>query len=227
MSNYVKNIETIFSKNANPEYALNMKKYMKNKSEFFGINSPLRRVLCSESLRKENLPSVKIIKDIVKELWAKPERELQYFAMELLSKYSKQLEVDDYQLFEFMLTTKSWWDSIDYIAPNLVGAHFNLFPEIKNPISVEWINSNNMWLQRAAIIFQLKYKAYTDTELLFAFIKQLSSSSEFFIRKAIGWSLREYSKINPEKVLEFVNKHEQQLSGLSKREALKIINRNS
>ena len=76
-----------------------MKKYMKNKSEFFGINSPLRRELCRESLRKENLPSVEIIKDIVKELWAKPERELQYFAMELLSKYSKQLEVDDYQLF--------------------------------------------------------------------------------------------------------------------------------
>ena len=225
MTNYVKNIETIFSKNANPEYALNMKKYMKNKSEFFGINSPLRRELSKEFLRKENLPPIEIIKDMIKELWEKPEREFQYFGMELLSKYSKQLEADDYQLFEFMLTTKSWWDSIDYIAPNLVGTHFKLFPELKRLIAIEWINSNNMWLQRAAIIFQLKYKGDTDTELLFAFIEQHSSSTEFFIRKAIGWSLREYSKTNPESVLEFVNKHKQQLSGLSKREALKIINR--
>ncbi len=225
MSNYVKNIESIFSKNANSEYALNMKKYMKNKSEFFGINSPLRRELCKESLRKENLPPIDIIRDIVNEFWKKPEREFQYFAMELLSKYSKQLEIDDYQLFEFMLTTKSWWDTVDYIASNLVGTHFKLFPELKKSISVEWMNSNNMWLQRTAILFQLKYKGDTDTELLFAFIKQLSSSSKFFIRKAIGWALREYSKTNPKSVKEFVQNNEQQLSGLSKREALKIINR--
>ncbi len=157
MSNYIKNIEAKFSKNANPEYALNMKKYMRNKIEFFGINSPLRRELSREFLRKENLPPTEIIKDIVKELWAKPEREFQYFGMELLSKYSKQLEVDDYQLFELMITTKSWWDSVDYIASNLIGTHFKLFPKLMKPISREWINSGNMWLQRSAIIFQLKY----------------------------------------------------------------------
>jgi len=219
-------MECTFTKNANPGYALNMKKYMKNKFEFFGINSPLRRELCREFLRKENLPSIENIEDIVKDLWNKPQREFQYFAMELLSKYSKQLKNDDYQLFEFMIITKSWWDSVDYIASNLVGTYFKLYPELKKPVSVKWINSDNMWLQRVAIIFQLKYKGDTDTELLFEFIKRHCSSNEFFIRKAIGWALREYSKTNPESVLDFVQKHERRLSGLSKRKALKIINRN-
>ncbi len=225
MLSYIKRIETLFSENANPEYAFNMKKYMKNKYEFFGINTPTRRKLTREFLRKENLPPYKNIAEIVKELWNKPEREFQHFAMELLFRYSKQLKVDDYKIFEFMITNKSWWDSVDYIAPNIVGTHFKLFPKLMKPISTEWINSNNMWLQRAAILFQLKYKENTDRELLFTFIKQRSFSSEFFIRKAIGWALREYSKTNPKAVLEFVNNYEQQLSGLSKREALKIINR--
>ena len=224
MSNYIIRLESTFSKNANSENAFKMKKYMKNKFEFFGINSPLRRDLCREFLRKENLPPFEIIKDVVIELWNKPERELQYFGMELLSKYSKQLKGDDYKLFEFMITTKSWWDSVDFIASNLVGTHFKLFPNLMKPISIEWADSDNMWLQRTAIIFQLKYKGDTDTELLFEFIKLHASSNEFFIRKAIGWALREYSKTNPKLVLEFVQKHDQQLSGLSKREALKIIN---
>ena len=200
---------------------------MKNKFEFFGINSPLRREFSKEFLRKENLPSIENIEEIVKDLWNKPQREFQYFAMELLSKYSEQLQNNDYQLFEFMITTKSWWDTVDYIAANLIGTHFKLYPELKEPISIKWINSDNMWLQRTALIFQLKYKGDTDTDLLFDFIQQHASSNEFFIRKAIGWALREYAKTNPESVLEFVQKHEQQLSGLSKREALKIINRKS
>lgn len=225
MSNYIIRLESTFTKNANLEYAFKMKKYMKNKFEFFGINSPIRRELSREFLRKENLPPLEILNDVLIELWNKPQREFQYFAMELLSKYSKQLESEDYQLFEFMITNNSWWDSVDYIASNLIGTQFKLFPKLMKPISREWINSDNMWLQRTAIIFQLKYKGDTDTILLFEFIKLHVASSEFFIRKAVGWALREYSKTNPESVIEFVQKHEQHLSGLSKREALKIINR--
>jgi 3-methyladenine DNA glycosylase AlkD len=224
MAQYVESIKSLFSQNSNTENAFFMKKYMKNKFEFYGIKSPLRNELCKPFLKKENLPELNDIKNIIIELWNEPERELQYFAMELLSKYSKHLKEEDYQFFEFLITNKSWWDSIDYISPNLVAKHFRIFPHLIKPISANWVNSNSIWLQRSAILFQLKSKKETDTDLLFKYIIQLSSSKEFFIRKAIGWALREYSKTNPNMIIEFVEKNENLLSGLSKREALKVIN---
>lgn len=223
MNDYIKNISRIFLANRNLDYAIDMKRYMRNKFEFVGIKSPIRKELSKPFLKKANLPPVDSIEEIVKEFWKKPEREFQYFAMILLSKYSKKLDANDYKLFEYMIINKSWWDSIDYISPHLVSTHFKLFPQLTKPISEKWVNSNNMWLQRSAILFQLKYKTETDTELLFNYINRLASSKEFFIRKAIGWSLREYSKTDPKLVLEYVTRNEDKLSGLSKREALKII----
>lgn len=225
MNEYIKNISNVFLANKNSTDAFYMKKYMRNQFEFVGIKSPIRKELSKPFLKKANLPSVNNIEEIILTLWNKPEREFQYFAMELLSKYSKHLKENDYQLFEFLITNKSWWDSIDYISPHLVSTHFKLFPQLTKPISGKWVNSNNMWLQRSAILFQLKYKTETDTDLLIKYINQLASSKEFFIRKAIGWSLREYSKTNPKLVLEYVTRNEDKLSGLSRREALKIINK--
>ena len=223
--NYIQSLKNVLSENCNTDNAMHMKKYMKNKFEYYGIKSPLRKELCKPFLKKENLPKIEKIEGIIKELWNEPQRELQYFAMELLSKYSKLLKQNDYYLFEYMLTNKSWWDTVDYIAAIIVGNHFNLYPELKKSISEKWINSNDMWLNRTAILFQLKYKQATDEKMLFSYIMKHNGSTEFFHRKAIGWALREYSKTNPEVVLKFVKTNEQKLSGLSKREALKIINR--
>jgi len=128
--------------------------------------------------------------------------------------------IKDYQ---FLIINKSWWDTVDYIASNLVGPYFRIYPEKIAPVTSHWMESRNMWLQRTCLLFQLKYRGDTDTGLLTGFIEQLKDSKEFFIRKAIGWSLREYSKTNPEFVISFVrNNH---LSGLSEREALKWIQR--
>ena len=224
INNYIQEIKVLFERNANSENAFHMKKYMKDHSEFFGIKSPLRREITKPFLNKENLPPISSIKKITKELWSLPQREFQHFGMELLVKYLKKMTPDYINLFEYILLTKSWWDSVDFTSSNLVGAHFKNYPELIKPTTKKWIASENMWLQRSSIIFQLKYKSTTDTNLLFKYIMLCDDSKEFFIRKAIGWALREYSKTNPELVKEFVDQNPQ-LSGLSKREALKRINK--
>lgn len=221
MLKYVLDIKTTLSQNSNLENAFFMKKYMKNKFDFYGIKSPLRKELCKSFLKKENIPGIIEIESIIKTLWNEPERELQYFAMELLSKYSNDTDTHALELFEYMIINKSWWDTVDYISVNLVGKHFLKFPELTLPLSNKWTTSNNIWLQRTSILFQLKYKSKTDLPLLFKYILMHSESKEFFIRKAIGWALREYSKTDPNTIINFVNSNK--LSGLSTREALKRI----
>ena len=120
-----------------------------------------------------------------------------------------------------MITHKSWWDTVDYIAANLLGTYFKLYPEQRQIYVKNWLASGNFWLQRSAILFQLKYKDQVDTEMLSHVITSLLGSKEFFINKAIGWMLREYGKTNPAWVVDFVNGH--QLEKLSQKEALRLI----
>jgi len=144
---------------------------------------------------------------------------MQYAGMEVLFRQRKKSSAESIGLLEWMITRKSWWDTVDYIAPNLVGNLFIAFPELRDETIENWMKSGNFWLQRSCLLFQLKYKANTDSGLLFNLCTRLAGEKEFFIRKAIGWSLREYAKTNPEAVKSFVDRTE--LSGLSKREALK------
>lgn len=221
--NYIEPLRKSFESHANPDNAIPMKKYMKNLFEYYGIKSPERRVLCREFLKSSGLPEKKNLKSVIEELWDLPQREYQYFAMDLLEKFTKQFEPDDIHLLEKLVLNKSWWDTVDFIAVNLIGSYFQRFPKDIKKTTEEWISSTNMWLQRSAILFQLKYKAETDLNLLFTYIKRCSNSDEFFIRKAIGWALREYSKTDPNVVIDFVNEYP--LKPLSKREALKWLQR--
>jgi 3-methyladenine DNA glycosylase AlkD len=207
--------------NTNPEYAQRMKAYMRNKFEYLGIKSPHRRELTKPFLNKAALPSVDELWPIVHELWKRPEREYQYFAMELTARYSKSVEKRWIDHYESLIISKSWWDTVDFISATLVGNYFKIFPETIEKVTETWMKSGNIWLQRTCLIFQLKYKDDVSTELLSSFIKDLSNSKEFFIAKAIGWSLREYSKRNPSWVLDFVQNNT--LQSLSRREALKRI----
>jgi 3-methyladenine DNA glycosylase AlkD len=143
--------------------------------------------------------------------------------MMILEKFGKKTTREFIDLYVFMITTKSWWDTIDYIAANLVGKHFSRYPDQIPAYTEKWMNSGNFWLQRSALLFQLKYKKETDLNLLFDFIERLAHEDEFFIRKAIGWALREYSKTDPETVIKFVESHD--LKPLSRKEALKVIER--
>ena len=194
---------------------------MKNQFDFFGIQTPIRRKIQQPFFDKKHLPTKSYSFKIIKTLWGKQEREFQLFGQELIHKYHKKFEVKDLHFFEYMITHKSWWDTVDFIAVHLVGEYFKLYPELKNKVIKKWIASNNMWLQRTAIIFQLKYKNNIDTNLLSFTINKLLNSKEFFINKAIGWMLREYSKTNPIWVVAFCNKTN--LHSLSKREALRLL----
>jgi len=221
MNKYLNTLESEFSKEANGKIALEQKAYMRNQFEFLGIKTPIRRKIQKAFLVKKYLPPKSDLEQIIRTLWLKPEREYQYYAQELAQKYVKQLEIEDIELFEFMITTKSWWDTIDIIAVKLVGEYLKEYPEQINKIITKWIISENMWLQRTAILFQLQYRNDLDTELLSVIINKLKGTDEFFINKAIGWVLRQYSRTNPEWVISFVEKTE--LDKLSRKEALRLL----
>ncbi|WP_335872767.1 DNA alkylation repair protein [Bacillus sp. 2205SS5-2] len=168
-------------------------------------------------------PTIVDLEQVVKELWLAPEREFHYIALALLDKEKKKLTVSHLPLLEFLITTKSWWDTVDHLASGTAGGIGLVYPEESNQFFEKWVHSDHMWLNRTALLYQLKYKSATDVGTLFRYIKLHHSSNEFFIQKAIGWALREYSKTNPQAVRQFIS--EEPLAPLSKREGSKHINR--
>lgn len=195
--------------------------YLKDQYPFYGIKAAERRTAAKSFVAQHGLPPFEDLEQITKLLWQSDERELQHTAMEWVEKHKKSWTEGIMELFEYMIVTKSWWDTVDMIASHLVGTYCKKFPGRIPDLNSHWMNSGNMWLQRTALLFQLKYKETTDTELLFANIRALAGHKDFFIRKAIGWSLRELAKTNPEIVMDFVNKTE--LSNLSRKEAIRNI----
>ena len=218
---YIECLAAQFRRNSDPETALGQKAYMRNKFEFYGIKSSERRELLKSFLKKESLPPKEDLGEKVQRLWEMSEREYQYFAQELFFKYKKKLQAEDMICLEYMITHRSWWDTDDFIAVKLVGEYFKWFPEGRGDYTRKWIASGNIWLQRTAILFQLKYKEKTDTALLASTIYALLNSREFFINKAIGWVLREYSKTDPKWVVDLVENTE--LNRLSRMEALRLV----
>lgn len=220
---YVEDLSLFLKAHADSLRAFDMKRYMRDQFEYFGISSPMRKDLFRKFIHNKGLPEKEELEVVCKELFVRKERELQYFAMEMIFLNHRKYTESDIKLFEYMIVTASWWDTVDYIAPNIIGKFFKMYPEMIHEVTMKWMKSGNIWLQRACLLFQLKYKKSLDTSLLYGFINELKSSKEFFIQKSIGWILREYSKTNPEEVLRFVESNE--LKPLSRREALKIIRR--
>ncbi len=225
MHEYLIPLSQAFEKNRNEQFAFQMKKYMKGQFEYFGIKSPERKALKKEFLDQYGLPDKDQLEKIVKDCWHLPQREYQYVIMEVLGRLTKKAAISRIDLYESLLENKSWWDTVDYIASNLVGVHLKMYPDLIKPYTEKWMDSGNMWLKRTAILFQLKYKKETDLVLLSGYIHRLQGSKEFFINKAIGWILREYSKTDRDWVIHFVKNNE--LANLSKREALKWLDRKS
>ncbi|WP_091163613.1 DNA alkylation repair protein [Paenibacillus sp. 1_12] len=212
-----------FKEQADAKAAMPMMKYMRDQFEFLGLPNPVRTGLTKPWVKKfDGLTEAQLIQ-VVEELWSLPEREYQYAALSLLEKYKKNSSAGHIDLLEKMIISKSWWDTVDTIASHLVGAFFLRYPELISPYTERWIQSDNMWLQRSALLYQLTYKKQTDQERLFSYILLCKDSDEFFIRKAIGWTLRELSKSDEQAVIKFLQQHK--LSPLSHREALKVIKR--
>ena len=223
MHQLIHNIEAAFRAHADPEIAAGQRAYMKDQFPFFGIKMPQRRALQRPFLAKASLPSQDEVTRLVQAFWQKSEREYHYFAQELLAKYTGRCEPEDIVLFEYMITHNAWWDTVDFIASKLIGPYFRQYPEQRDPQIDAWLASDNIWLQRTCLLFQLHYKSHLDQQLLTRVIHHLLGSKEFFINKAIGWILREYSKTNPEWVRHFVG--HTSLAPLSYREAVRVLNK--
>lgn len=223
MNDIVKQLQDLLNGVKDEKRAVQMAAYMKNKFEFFGVMAQPRR---EKFLKwRQMLPSDldrSQAWQIVHECWEQAPREMQYCGIDWLQKWPKKSYMkNDIHELEFILINKSWWDSIDPIATHLVANFALQYPQYFKEIAYEWELSTNFWLHRTLLIHQLKFKKLTNLPLLEHYIHTFKANNEFFIQKAIGWSLREVAKWNPDWVKNVVIQED--LKGLARREALKYI----
>lgn len=221
MHPWLRPLHAVLKEHRCPENAAAVKAYMKGIAPFFGLKTDLRRSLLKAHMVEAGRPDLDELPDICRSAFACREREMHYVAVDLLVRNAKKLGPDHLPLLEELITTKSWWDTVDMLATNAVGPVLRRHPEHIARWNTRWMRSSDMWLNRTALLFQLKWQQDTDTRLLFANIEALADHKDFFIRKAIGWALRAYSTTDPAAVEEFVRAHE--LSPLSTREGLRLI----
>lgn len=222
MHPYLRPLAQSFEANQNPALAEPMARYMRNHFSFLGLKSVRRRELLREFWAAHGLPPTAELPSILHDLWALEPREFQYAGLDLLDKTGRQHTADFLDLFQTLITTKSWWDTVDALASHAVGRLCRRFPPLIESHIGRWRTAENIWLRRTTLLFQLGYKEGTNANLLFALIRENLDSKEFFIQKAIGWGLREYSKSDAAAVTRFVA--ETPLPPLSQREALKWLN---
>ena len=221
MHPYVASLKSLFEQNADPSQAAPMKKYMRDQFEYLGIKTPKNVALQKEFFEEHGFPKLFELELVLRDLWSLPQREFQYVAVGLLGRFNKELPAKFIKTIEYMLITKSWWDTVDSIAGGTVGVHFRRFPDVREKYLAKWRASDNFWLRRTTILFQLNYKKDTDFDLLCEIISENLDSREFFINKAIGWSLRQYARVDPKAVTKFVKSTA--LHPLSRREAMKHL----
>jgi 3-methyladenine DNA glycosylase AlkD len=219
---FVDNLQRTLESQRNSTRAAPMAAYMKDKFPFLGLPrtdlDPLVKPLLKEI---KPIVDTKFLHQSVRSLWKLPEREYQYVAISLLYKYTQQASPKTLELIEKLVTQKSWWDTVDSLA-TLVGKLVWQFSEWLETIEKYSVHEN-FWLRRIALLYQLSYRDKTDSKRLFRYCLINAEEKEFFIRKAIGWALREYAKTNPEAVCSFLEKYRDKLSTLSVREASKHL----
>ena len=204
----------------NEEQARQMSKYMLNKFEYIGIKTPERREIF-KNFFKEYKNKEKIDWEFVNKCWENKYREFQYVAADYLKNMKDKLTIDDIPKLKQLVLEKSWWDTIDNLDMT-IGA-LALKDSNVNKILLEWSLDENIWLRRIAINHQLLRKEKTNAELLEKILKNNLGQTEFFINKAIGWALRDYSKTNPERVKNFIEENKEKMAKLSIKEASKYL----
>ncbi|GLH97661.1 DNA alkylation repair protein [Phytohabitans aurantiacus] len=203
-----------------PAKAAPMAAYMRGQFAFLGIPSPAQKALARAALADLPRPAEDDLRDVAAACWALPEREYQYFACGWLRRHARVCSADFLATARELIITKSWWDTVDTLAAHLVGTLVSRHPALLSTMDA-WSTDENMWLVRTAILHQLGYKEGTDTARLFRYCARQAGHRDFFVRKAIGWALREYSQTDPEAVRSFVESH--RLAPLSSREALRRL----
>ncbi|MBL7256717.1 DNA alkylation repair protein [Paractinoplanes lichenicola] len=207
---------------ADPTRAAGMAAYMKNQFEFLGLPAPVLQKLAKAAQTGLPRPTPEELRTIALELWSRPQREYQYVACSYLVRHVDVPGADFITTVRTLVTTKSWWDTIDPLATRFTGGLVKRHRALVDAMD-EWSRDDNMWLVRVAILHQLHYGADTDEERLFAYCAAQAGHRDFFVRKAIGWALRHYARTAPHEVRTFVEAHRSVLSGLSIREATKHL----
>ena len=211
---------TDFEENRNELLAESMSKYMQDKFRFLGVRGATRT-----EIYKKYFPDARKTKtidwDFVESCWNKEEREFQYVVVYYLKAMKKFLKREDISKLKYLIVTKSWWDTVDLLAKVIGSLVIRI--EGYDKIMLEWSKDSNIWLRRVAILYQLSLKDKVDEIILDKILVNNLGDNEFFINKAVGWALRDYSKFNPEWVREFIKKNKDNMANLSIREASKYI----
>jgi len=208
---------------ADPNKTGPMAAYMKTDMPFYGVQAAPRVPILREAARRFPPENRSAYRAGVLALWNRPHREEKYLAIEYARAFPRYVTLSSVPLYRRMIVEGAWWDLVDDTAVHLIGQVL-LHQRPQMTINVaSWIDHPNLWLRRTAIISQLGHREETDTDLLFDTCERCMAETEFFIRKAIGWALRDYAKTDPDAVAVFVTRHREDLSGLSYREATKHL----
>jgi len=208
---------------ADPANASPMQAYMKSELPYRGVKAKPLQLITKNLFKAYPITDQKEFERVVRELWDAEYREERYAAISACEYYKKFQILDSLSLYRFMIETGAWWDLVDVIASHLVGGLLKRHQAVMKPIMWLWIDDPNIWIRRTALLSQLSFKKETDEAMLFEFCRGRMEEKDFWIRKAIGWVLREYSKTNPDSVRRFVEEERLRMSGLTLREASKYI----
>ena len=210
---------------ADKDKASAMAAYMKTEMPFFGVQAKDRRAIARSAKKAFSITTHKKYLQAIKILWKQAHREQKYIAIDLARAYKSFVTIDSLDLYEKMVREGAWWDFVDDLAHHLVGQVLLDNPEKMYPKMDTWLQDDDFWIRRVALLCQNTFKDKTDEKRLFSYCLSLAPESEFFIRKAIGWALRQYSYTAPKKVKTFLLKNKSKLSGLSFREGAKGLKR--
>jgi 3-methyladenine DNA glycosylase AlkD len=207
---------------ADPVKAEQMAAYMKGHFVFLGVTAGDRRSATKELIKAARAMEPDDLVELATACWAEPEREFHYVGMDALRAGAVHLRASDLGAIRGFITKTPWWDTVDSLAVHTVGTMVTNHAELVDDMD-DWIESDDIWIARTAILHQLMYRERADVNRLFTYCEKRMDDTDFFMRKAIGWALRQYARVDADAVRAFVRAHENELSGLSKREALKHL----
>lgn len=227
VDSFVRDIRADFAARANPEVADQQQKYMKSEIPYYGLKSAEVKEVLKPLLKQHTLRSADEWQLAIRTLWDGVTHREDWYAALGIARYGRyrayRSSLDAFPLYEHMIRTGAWWDVCDEIAHHLVGEVLMAHRDDASAIMRIWSTDDHTWVRRCSVLSQGRHREKTDAALLRDCILPSIDDTDFFSRKAIGWALRDYSKIEPAWVLAFVEEFENRLSGLSKREALRLI----
>ncbi|MEU4236456.1 DNA alkylation repair protein [Actinoplanes sp. NPDC026619] len=215
-------LDNDFAAERDPVRAAAMAAYMRDQFSFAGLPAPALRAVERSAFAGLPRPSAEDLREFARACWARPEREFQYAAVDYLRKHQPDADAEFLPVARELIVTKSWWDTVDPLATRFVGDLVRRHPLLTEVMDA-WSADDNMWLVRTAILHQLNYGTSTDTDRLFGYCRRQAAHPDFFVRKAIGWALRQFARTDPAAVRAFLDAHRTQLSPLSIREAAKHL----